>query len=177
MKKMFLAAAAASVMISGMAFAAADIYISGGAASGFVGKGDVQTTFGLNNAQIQKVHTEVKFDLDMSYDAGSYVCVWTTGEGTRGEKEHRVTKKMKGSLFAALSSTDRKTGQWTGWNITGGNVEETGDGLKEAGDSCLGNGTGGTVESVSEDAGGMTGGLYATINGDRRQVQTAVIYN
>jgi hypothetical protein len=181
MKKIIIAVAAAA-LASTAAYAVADISVTNGVATGFVGKGDVQTIFNLKNAQMQPLHSTVVFDLDLEVSGGSYVCEWTTGEGTKGQKDHTVTKKMKGSLTASLVSDGKKTGQWTGWHITGGDLVTSGEGLKEVGDSCLGNGAEGEVIAVTPADGtaGTTGGLYATIGADRRQLNpltTTIVIN
>jgi hypothetical protein len=86
--------------------------------TGWVGKGDVQTAFGWNNAAAQKNVNAVSFSFQQTstYDA---VCVWTTGEGTRGEHIHHVTHTSSVAINSTVAYEARKTGQWTGYFLTG----------------------------------------------------------
>lgn len=177
MKKILLAAVAATAFVSTAAWSAANIDIVGASVSGWVGKGDVQTAFGYNNKAMQNAHQNITFDLDMEVDGGSYVCEWTT-EPEHNRRTHDVTRRITGGLSATLADADRRTGQYTGWHIVGGSITETsgeGGAMKAVGDDCLGNGTDGTVVEVTEGTGVGSGGLYAKHGTRRELIQSAVI--
>ena len=129
--------------------------------TGWVGKGDVQTAFAWNNKVMQDRHTQVSFQYDNSVTY-TFACEWTTGEGTRGEKQHVQTKTVTTGVQAAVGSLDRKTGQWTGWFLSGipsgGAVAEPDCSGNEAGDGFSGEKTvvEGSLVILSQG-----GGLYA----------------
>lgn len=169
MKKLVLAAAAATVIISSAAVAAVNLTISGNTISGFVGKGDVQTAYGINNATMQ-LHAEGTTFVYSDLQNYEYVCTWTTGEGTRGEKVHNVTRTRSGGLTSTIMGDPRKTGQWTGWNVSGTLSGNSAD-VPAVGALCPGNqddnenekavGNGAVVSSVTA-LGGGTATLTAT---------------
>lgn len=126
---------------------------------GYVGKGDVQSPAGLNNAQMQAVATGVTFTYSSSEEYEG-VCTWTTGEGTRGERVHNVSRKRSTTVNAAVSADARKTGQWTGWNLTGlGSTTTTGS-VPEVGGDCNGSqghdGVWTSVTQLSSSGGSLT---------------------
>jgi hypothetical protein len=181
MRKFIGFAAAATAFIASPALAEVTVNIdtATGAISGFVGKGDVQMPFGLNNSAIQKLinanKQAVTFSIDAEVDGGSYVCKWTTGPD-HNLTVHRITKKFEGEVTATIAADPRKTGQWTGWNLSG-SVSASGDDatVPEVGDSCLGKGTDGVVESVSTGAGTLDfGAFYATIASVRHQLVATI---
>ncbi|XVV01441.1 hypothetical protein ACQPW3_29100 [Actinosynnema sp. CA-248983] len=127
--------------------------------TGFVGKGEVQTPFGWNNAALQANAPGVSFTLE-SVRSYSAVCTWTTGEGTKGEKTHDVTHRKTSAVSSVVSYDARQRNQVTGFVLTGfSSVVETGE-APVVGGACPGNaGHGGTWTSVVEGA--SSSGLYA----------------
>jgi len=118
--------------------------------TGFVGKGDIQTAFGWNNAQLQQNAEDVSFSTvkTATYDV---VCQWVTGEGTRGEKTHQVTQEETTEVNSDVVHKTRTNPQSavTGFQLTGfGDTTTSGD-VPSVGDSCLGEGAEGTVQSVN----------------------------
>jgi hypothetical protein len=115
MRKLYLAmglALVAMLVAAGAAFATVTFDPSTG--TGFVGKGDVQTAFGWNNATMQTNHTLISFkyvteqsvEQDCStIDRGTFTVV---GERTKTQ-----------SVNAALAYDNRKKSQYVGWNLTG----------------------------------------------------------
>jgi hypothetical protein len=134
---------------------------------GWVGKGDVQTPFGWRDQTMQQNHAGVTFDFVMSesYEA---VCVFVTGEGTRGERTHRVDHKVKVAVSGVADDLDRiqktKTAKFTGWFLKGylaGSAQVTGE-VPVVGGPCMGNdGHDGLWGAVSAPIPGTDGGLYA----------------
>ena len=167
MKKMFLAAAAATALISTAAFASVTYDpISG---MGFVGKGDVQVPLGWNNKQLQTNAGGVKFSYETSTDYTA-VCTFITGEGTRGEQTHNIGHKVTTAVsslvdHATRNNSNGKDGDITGFRLTGnGPVIESGE-VPVVGGACMGNeGHDGTWSSVT--AGDTTGGLSFTYGGN-----------
>jgi len=152
-------AASAALLLGGVAQA----YTLDTAGIGFVGKGEVQTPFGWNNAKLQTNAAGVTFSYDATetYDA---VCTWITGEGTRGEKTHNVTHDTSTSVTSAVAYDARVKTQITGFILNGfGTPVVTGE-VPVVGGACPGNeGTDGTWSSVTQT--GSTGGLYAPYGG------------
>jgi hypothetical protein len=141
--------------------------------AGWVGKGDVQMAYGWANKAMQQNHTAVTFEYEQSTNY-SWVCEWTTGEGTRGEQTHTKDMSETFSVGGVIGNTDRKTGQWTGWFLNGytsGGPGNSGEGFTP---DCNGNSTGnGASGEKTVVEGSLTstvtgGGLYANFNGDRR---------
>lgn len=157
MKMLKIAAALSFFALTSVANAAVTFdNVSG---TGFVGKGDVQLAFGWNNSQLQERASGVSFGYFVStaYEA---VCVWTTGEGRRGEKTHRVTHKGVYSLSNSINVDTRVRNQITGFFLTGYPNAGTADtgAAPVAGAPCPGNeGHDGVWEnvSVSEQADGL----------------------
>lgn len=154
------ALAAATVF---MTATAANAYTMDAAGYGFVGKGEVQTPFGWNNATLQQYASTVTFTYDTSatYEA---ICTFTTGEGTKGEKTHNIEHNESAIVAASLNGDPRQTKgqrQFTGFILSGfGQTTTTGE-VPVTGEACPGNeGHDGTWSSVEQT--GMTeGGLWA----------------
>lgn len=133
--------------------------------TGFVGKGDVQTCFGWNNAMLQANVGGLSFSYvtDATYDV---VCEWTTGEGKKGQKTHRVTHHANVSVSNTVVFNARTHKQVDGFNLLGFSGT-SGDGdVPKVGDTkfCAGfEGTGAVVVSVTQTS--SSGGLYVTYNG------------
>jgi hypothetical protein len=139
---------------------------------GFVGKGDLQTPWGWNDAKLQENAADVSFYYhSSSASVYSAVCTWTTGEGTRGEKTHNVshnTEIVNGVLSSIVSATKKNSqNKVTGFNLLGCTTQsstvETSE-VPVVGEPCPGNeGHGGTWTSVTLLSSTSTpAGLYAT---------------
>ncbi|WP_439386815.1 hypothetical protein [Amycolatopsis lexingtonensis] len=153
-------AASAALLLGGVAQAYTLDTVSG---TGFVGKGEVQTPFGWNNAKLQTNAAGVTFSYDATetYDA---VCTWITGEGTKGEKTHNVTHATSTSVASAVAYDARVKTQITGFTLKGFGATATTGEVPVVGGTCPGNeGTDGTWSSVTQT--GSTGGLYARYGG------------
>ena len=133
--------------------------------TGWVGKGDVQLAFGWNNAAAQKYAKDVTFSFEQSssYEA---VCVWVT-EGKKESTTHTRTHKRKVSVASTITYDVRKTGQYTGYILTGfGETTGEGDEVPVVGGPCPGNqGNEGVWESVIETSSSL-GGLFVTFQGN-----------
>jgi hypothetical protein len=127
--------------------------------AGFVGKGEVQSPFGWNNAALQANAAGVSFSYEATEDY-SATCTWVTGEGTRGERTHNVTHSKSTSISSAVTYEPRQRNQITGFTLTGfGATTETGE-TPVVGGPCPGNqGHDGTWTAVVLT--NSTGGLYA----------------
>jgi hypothetical protein len=143
-----------------------------GTGLGFVGKGDLQTPWGWNDATLQNNANTVSFFYDSSVvGAYSAVCEWTTGEGTRGERTHQVshTKNVASVVKSSVAYDTRKNvhGKVTGFNLLGFSgapiITESGDDIPVVGAPCPGNpGTDGVWTQVTLLSSTGTGGLYAS---------------
>lgn len=161
MRKLFLAAAAATAMISSAATAAVTYDPATG---GFAGKGDVQTAFGWNNAQLQLSAASITFRWGSSSQY-EVVCTWVTNP-TRNPVTHTVTSIVGGPVGATVQGTSR-TGprdQVTGFTLdplgtSSGTAPYLGQSCSDAG--ADGNGDG-QITSVTPLGGGSGGGLYVS---------------
>ncbi|MFC4802370.1 hypothetical protein ACFPA1_23980 [Neobacillus sp. GCM10023253] len=120
------AGALALGLMASSAFAAVTFDSSSGI--GFVGKGDVQTALGYNNAQMQKEANNLVFTYKAE-DTYAITVTWDTGEGTKGEQTHYVTHERTSSIDSNVSYDPRKANQYTGFNLKGyeGILTEVGD--------------------------------------------------
>ncbi|MFC4932349.1 hypothetical protein [Massilia sp. GCM10023247] len=129
---------------------------------GFVGKGDVQLAFGWNNAALQKNAAAVSFSYRLSTDYKA-VCTWTTGEGTRGEREHNVKHTEVYVVGDTVAYDARLKSQITGFNLATVNLEAAPvlEGtLPVVGEGCPGEqGHDGTWSSVAKVEGSEIGML------------------
>lgn len=157
MKKSAVLTAAGLALVTATAFAAVTFDPNTGL--GWVGKGDVQTVFGLNNSRMQAVHQGVTFEYDET-TTYEWVCEWTTGEGTRGEKTHTKAHTRTTGLQGVVGSDSRKTGQWTGWHLIGFTSGGSGEGDFQP--TCDGNPEGG---GKSGEKVVVEGSVIATPNG------------
>jgi opacity protein-like surface antigen len=108
---LLLVAIAATVALSATAaFAAATFNPATG--EGFVGKGDVQTAFNLNNKQLQEQAQNVSFSF-VSVTEQTWVCTNTNNENTQ---ERARTTESQG-LFSSVTRDNKK--QVTGFLLTG----------------------------------------------------------
>jgi hypothetical protein len=166
MRRSILAAAAATVFVSSAALAAVTFDFSTG--MGFVGKGDVQTAFGWNNAQLQGNAAGVSFFVD---DTATYsaVCTFVTGEGTPGEKTHDVTIPRHVSVNSDVQYDARTHRQIDGFELTGYGDEDSSGDIPVVGQTCVAqdsngiaqNGTWSSVTLISASG----GGLYVSFGG------------
>jgi opacity protein-like surface antigen len=112
---LLLVAIAATVALSATAaFAAATFNPATG--EGFVGKGDVQTAFNLNNKQLQEQAQNVSFSF-VSVTEQTWVCTNTNNENTQ---ERARTTESQG-LFEKVTRDNKK--QVTGFLLTGFDTE------------------------------------------------------
>lgn len=139
MKKILSGVAAGALALGIMAssvFAAVTFDSSSG--TGFVGKGDVQTALGYNNAQMQKEANNLVFTYKAE-DTYTITVTWDTGEGTKGEQTHYVTHERTSSIDSNVSYDPRKANQYTGFNLNGyENVTETVGDIPSVGDEFPG---------------------------------------
>jgi hypothetical protein len=167
MKKILLAAAACAVAVA----AFASVTFDPATGKGFVGKGDVQIPFGWSNAQVQANATAVTFKFESS-DSYAAVCTWTTGEGTRGEKTHTISRTRTVGVAGTVDGDPRQVKgqkQFTGFILAGyvGTPITQGT-APELGQSCPGNGTDGAWTSVTLV--GSNVALFATFNGVDKKI-------
>lgn len=173
MRKSLWAAGAALALVSTAAFASVTLTVDGDTATGFVGKGDVQSAFGFNNGQMQPLVNNVTFTFS-DHLTVSWTCSWVTGEGTRGEQTHVQDVDRSGTLSAVFTGPSRKNGndtQGTGWILTGsvhttGSINGLHGELPVDGETCQGDsleGPNGTISNSTITEGG--GSLTATIPG------------
>jgi opacity protein-like surface antigen len=141
MKKLILAGLAVA-MLAVPAAASASVDVDPATGNGFVGKGDVQYTFGgLNNTQIQGLAQSVKFTSQTS-ESYNAVCTWTTGEGTRGEKTHDVSHKSSTEVLSSIATEARQVKgqkQITGFNLNGYGAKSEDGIVPVVGAPCPGN--------------------------------------
>lgn len=148
-------AASAALLLGGVAQA---YTLDPADGTGFVGKGEVQTPFGWNNAKLQANAAGVSFTYEVS-DSYTAVCTWITGEGTRGQKTHNVDHRTSTSVASSVAYDARVKSQITGFTLKGFGATTTTGAVPEVGGTCPGNpGTDGTWTSVTQT--GSTGGLY-----------------
>jgi hypothetical protein len=111
------------------------------AGTGFVGKGDVQYTFGWANKALQDNAKGVTFSYKAT-DNYEAVCTWTTGEGTRGEKTHNISHTTTTAVNSAVDNDPRQVKgqkQFTGFNLKGFGAT-TEEGIVPVVDApCMGN--------------------------------------
>lgn len=152
--------AGAAALLACASLAHAAVVFDEDTGNGFVGKGDVQLAFGWNNQALQSSAAGVGFHYEtiQEYDA---VCVWTTGQGTRGQKTHKVTQHKSADVSTSVAyemRTNRKA-DITGF-ILGGYLNGAVDvALPQVGDACLGEGTNGQLTAVTP-TGVAEGGLF-----------------
>lgn len=140
--------------------------------TGFVGKGDVQTPFGWNNAAAQQNATGVTFTYNVTetYDV---TIEFDTGNPAQPKsvKHHVLTQGKSSAVNASIASEARRTGQYTGWNLNGfGATVVSGDSIPSVGDSCP-NGNLGTCFVTDVQLSSSNGGLYAHFGGNSTLLQ------
>ncbi len=151
---------------------AANAAVTGDPASGwFVGKGDVQSAFGWNNATLQEewASDSISFFYNTSVEY-EVTCEWTTGK-----KTHTEVGTISAGLNAAIFAEGRQRNQITGFTLdpveagTGGDVPELGDSC-----SAEGGNEQGSITEVTLLGGGGGGGLFVSWNGDDVLLQPAL---
>jgi hypothetical protein len=160
------------VAVSSLAFAGAalaDVTFDPATGMGFVGKGDVQSAFGWNNATLQANADYLTFTYKsvQEYEA---VCTWTTGEGTKGEQTHNVTHTRETGIDSDLSYEVRKVVQVSGFFLEGfaSGTSATGS-VPVVGGACPGNqGHDGVWTSVTAVGEGDSTSLTVSFGGDTR---------
>lgn len=160
MKKMVWAAAAATALIASAASAA--VIFDSATGTGFVGKGDVQILYGLNNAQFQNNVSGISFGYDTT-DTYDVTCEWDTG--TRNVVHHIVSHPTHTSVTSSVAYDPRQVKgqkQITGFNLTGFGGTISDGTVPTVGGSCVGGADGliTAVDLVSSD-----GGLTVTYGG------------
>jgi hypothetical protein len=150
MRTSFLAAAAALAVVSTAAVASVTIDAGG---FGFVGKGDVQTAYGWNNAVAQAQQNNVSFFVDssLSYDV---TCEWDTVTGGKNSKTitDTVTNHKNITSTAEVGKTNKVTGQYTGWFLNGYQGTFSAAELPQVGDSCPQGGSASDNDPPANDA-------------------------
>lgn len=111
MRRMLASVAAATALVSTAAFAAVTFDETTGA--GFVGKGDVQYTLGLNNAQVQAA-TLVFTYASTTETVTEWTCDRDAGPQTQ-ERSSTVTSSTQG----VVSAVARVKNQITGYTLSG----------------------------------------------------------
>jgi hypothetical protein len=117
-KRLVLAGVAAATL-SAMAFAgpaSASVTIDPATGTGFVGKGDVQTAFGWNNAKLQEAGNLVF--TSVSNETWEWDEVWDTGNG-RQVTHHVNSKSISTSVSTSLADDNRVRNQVTGIFLNG----------------------------------------------------------
>jgi hypothetical protein len=139
--------------------------------AGFVGKGDVQTSFGWNNGQVQRNAGGVGFSyiVNQHYVA---VCEWFTGP-TFNRKQHDVEHKRSINVNDIVGYDPRTHKQIDGFILTGfGSINEGGQDVPVVGSACV-NSDDGTAHNgtwVSVDLISSTGGFFVIYNGNNVQL-------
>ncbi len=182
MRKMMMAAVAATALISTAAIASVTFDNTTGV--GFVGKGDVQLVYGQNNAAIQNALIANPQAYTFSYvESTSYdvTCEWTTVTGGKKPKTifHAVTNTKTSSITSAINGAPRQTkgqNQFTGFNLSGiASTITTGGTVPSVGDACPQGGGNASSDPEENDAlvtlvemspDNVPGSLYVTYLGN-----------
>lgn len=178
MKKMFLAVAAASFMISSAAYAAVTYDPATG---GFAGKGDIQSAFGWNNTEMQAAANQIDFLWEVSGATYEIVCEFDTqSEGKKSEIKHHVSSEtLSTSVSGTVQGDPRaKRQDVTGFNLGAANLSGSSVGVPSVGDPCKfgqGNSFNDAISAVNQLTGGSVGGLYAidTVTGRKVLIYAA----
>ena len=101
---------------------------------GWVGKGDVQSVFAWNNHTMQTYHDQVEFRYQdtqtTSWDCEHYK--WDQRDETF-DLHNTVSHTRLFGVTGTIAYQSRKTGQWTGWFLTGATLQIEGE---SAGPQC-----------------------------------------
>jgi len=134
---------------------------------GFVSKGQVQSAFGWNNAQLQQNASGITFTYDSTQDYEA-VCQYFA---TNGSQVTHVTVNMHTAVIGNITYETRGNRQVTGFNLTGyGSSQHTGGEIPVVGGHCQSpEGYAGAYTSVM--ATGTGGGLFVNSGGASVQLQ------
>lgn len=158
-KFMGIVAVSAAIALA-MSSAGAAVTFDSGSGTGFVGKGDIQEAFGLNNKALQDAASTVTFSY-LATAEFDVTCEWdsTTGGPKPKTIHHVITNTKTSGIASTVDGDPRKTrgqNQFTGFNLLG-HVLESSDSAPEVGDVCR-NGNGadsvGYVTAVESLGGG-----------------------
>lgn len=137
MKTIKLLACACAVFASSVAMA--EVTFDPATGTGFVGKGDVQSVFGWNNAMLQANAGALTFTY-VALDSYTAVCTFTTGTGTRGQRTHNVTHRTSTGVSNLIDSSPRTRMQVTGFRLNGiASSSVTQGAVPVVGGACPGN--------------------------------------
>lgn len=138
MKTIKLIACACALFASSAAMA--EVTFNPATGIGFVGKGDVQSAFGWNNAMLQANAGSLTFTY-VALDKYSAVCTFTTPGGKKEDKIHNVGHKRNVGVSGAVAFKPRVMNQITGFNLTGisSGVVTGGDKVPVLNGPCPGN--------------------------------------
>jgi hypothetical protein len=103
--------AACALALSTGAFAAVTFDPETG--TGFVGKGDVQSPFGWNNAKMQQRHDSITFTY------GTVSSLKQACKDQHGNPHEVVGYRVKVASVGSVEATSRPRGQLVGWDLTG----------------------------------------------------------
>lgn len=164
MRKSFIAAAAALAAVSSAAMASVSFDSTTG--TGFVGKGDIQTLYGWNDATLQKNAAGVTFAYNVE-ETYRYDCTFTIVIGKdKTPTPQTVTRGKSTSVNGAVAYDSRKNGlgKITGFNLTGFGATVSDGVVPVEGGSCPGGPLNdGTISNVVLQS--STGGLSVSYGG------------
>jgi hypothetical protein len=134
---------------------------------GFVSKGEVQSAFGWNNAQLQQNASGITFTYDSTQDY-SAVCQFIA---TAGNEVTHQTITMHSAVIGNITYETRGNRQVTGFNLTGfGTSQHTGGEIPVVGNPCQG--SGGILGWYTQvTATGTGSGLFVNSGGASVQLQ------
>jgi hypothetical protein len=132
-------------LVAAASVAMASVTFDFGTGVGFVGKGDIQNAFGLNNPQVQQALSSCASDpsscpLSFSHtatDVYEAVCTFITAEGKPGQKTHNITIPRHTNINAAIAFDTRKHSQIDGFNLTGNGDTTHGGDVPVVGQACV----------------------------------------
>jgi hypothetical protein len=167
MKKTFLAAAAATALISTVASAA--VIFDSNTGTGFVGKGDIQVLYGWNNQKLQQNAAGVSFYYDAT-DTYDVECYWetTTGGPHPNTIVHDITVPRHTNVSSSIAYESRKNsnglnGPVTGFYLNGFGSTTSQGTVPVVGGSCPGASDVATIIAVTLTS--SNGGLSVSFGG------------
>ncbi len=168
---LFAAAFATTAMLSTTFDPSCSLQVSNWGPCGFVGKGDLQTPWGWNNATMNANASGVTFVYSQE-GHWQYDCEWWTGPANN-RKYHRTTHHLGTTINAAVDSEVRRGSgiqNVNGFKLVGGPYSAGGGGDMPAeiadGAPCPGNaGNGATVVAGSQIGEGTVEALYGQYPG------------
>ena len=136
------------------------------AEGGFVGKGDVQTPLGLNNAKMQQTYGKVEFGYEATATY-SFDCEWYTGpDQNRTHHVNTISVSLDIPAVAVLDTPKKNASpNLTGWFLDA--IDLSGVDLQPTDADCgaEGNANKTIVPGTVEQIGDTTGGLFFTYQG------------